>query len=306
MPVFRSVSRRATPNMTGTSIEEGGAGGPGLARASSLLREDGPEGGAPKNYKGILLKQKGTMKSWPQRFCWTEDGRFCWAEPSKSERREHGKERGGLLLSELTGVVKNPTAEKPFLFTVHTADRTINFCAESAEDLDAWIDVLTPPRPAGADDDDVVFGDEGDGEVRFAAHLVRSEEVVVTCRPNCGVLISKYVGGGFRLRLDELQRGPLSVPLAPDIAHALGLPELPQCVVARGAQTWSAAEQDGGSCFLARTGAVPLPPPRGRRPFEPFPPLRRRSRARTRRGTGPRSSRLSTATPRARLRGVPP
>ena len=139
MPVFRSVSRRATPNMTKSPGlgDEDSESATTMKRASSLLRAPSSltEGGSltTSNHRGILLKQKGTMKSWPQRFCWTEDGRFCWAEPSKKDNKEHGKERGGLLLSEITGVVKNPTSEKPFLFTVHTADRTIIvFCRSQA------------------------------------------------------------------------------------------------------------------------------------------------------------------------------
>ena len=150
MPLLRAVSRRATPNLTSSSKlggeDEGGeAPGPGgMKRASSLLRGDSA-GGDLATHRGILLKQKGTMLTWPKRFCWTEEGRFCWAEPSTKANKEHGKERGCIIVSEITAVDKVAGAEKPpFQFTVKTDDRTINFAAESDGDLDIWVKVLAP------------------------------------------------------------------------------------------------------------------------------------------------------------------
>ena len=111
MPLLRAVSRRATPNLTSSSKlggeDEGGeAPGPGgMKRASSLLRGDSA-GGDLATHRGILLKQKGTMLTWPKRFCWTEEGRFCWAEPSTKANKEHGKERGCIIVSEITAVDK--------------------------------------------------------------------------------------------------------------------------------------------------------------------------------------------------------
>ncbi|KAJ8610965.1 hypothetical protein CTAYLR_010170 [Chrysophaeum taylorii] len=272
--VFRSVSRRAMANTTkplsktqsmSTVVDDGEA--EGRMRTSSLLHRSlslssgvqSPQCSAAsrKEYSGVLEKQKGTMRTWPKRYCWAKDGKLSWAETRNDA--QHGKERGGLLLRDVRSVERKPTDDRPWQFVVKTDERTINLAAETSEELEAWMGVLAPrtlpsttresedaaaaaaAAPAEEDDDSILR--------RFSARLVRSEEVVVTVRSNLGVEIGKYVGGGFRLRLDELQAPVGTIDVDADQARALGLTEGPVCVVARGNAAWSAADE--GTCFLA-------------------------------------------------------
>mmetsp|Transcript_6713 Transcript_6713/g.9390 ORF Transcript_6713/g.9390 Transcript_6713/m.9390 type:complete len:1192 (-) Transcript_6713:198-3773(-) len=225
-----------------------------LQRNSSLLYEN--DRVKTREYRGILEKQKGTMRTWPRRWVWVKEGRLLWAEIKKNVN-EPGKERGGVFLSEIINVERKPTEEKPWQFIVKTEDRTINFAAENENELKNWIDVLSPLNQHQTLDQEeiAVEEDEESNQVlrRFGARLVRSEEVVVTVRTNLSVEISKFIGGGFRLRLDELQansRDAVSVDVHQARALNLGC-DNPLCVVAHGDTPWSAAESDGGSCFLA-------------------------------------------------------
>lgn len=213
---------------------------------------------AQREYSGILEKQKETMRTWAQRFCWVKDGKLFWAEPSKKAKDPlERKEKGWLWLADILLVERKPSDERRRQFVVKTEDRSINFAAATDEEYETWIDVLTPVcKPVEyesrrrSDEED-----ESGGQIlrRFTARLVRSEEVVVTVRSNLAVEVSKYVGGGFRLRLDELQPSTKdSIEVDAEHALALGLPvNVPLCVVARGGEPWSATDTDRGACFLA-------------------------------------------------------
>lgn len=246
--------------MSPSSTTKGGGGedlevateSPVLVRTSSLLRSMSSSRTilSSREYAGMLEKQKETMKTWPQRYCWVKDGKMSWAEPSKAaaSNKQVVKAKGDLLLSEITAVERTPTVERPRQFVVKTDGRTINFAAPTDEELEAWLEVLSPEAASFVDDVQV---EEEEAAVlrRFTARLVRSEEVVVTVRPNLAVEVSKYVGGGFRQRIDEL-RPSARVEVDASQAVALGLPaDDPLCVVARGGEAWSTA--DGGVCFLA-------------------------------------------------------
>lgn len=186
-------------------------------------------------FSGVLEKQKGTMKTWPKRFCRVREGKLSWAETAKT------KEKGKLYLSEIVAIERKATEEKPFQFVVRTEDKAIHFAAENETDVEAWMQALKDDEEEPEPDEDHILR-------RFPARLVRSEEVVVTVRANLGLEISKYVGGGFRLRLDEVQRSA-PVQINAEEAKALGLEARPKCVVCSGVEPWSAA--DDGLCFLA-------------------------------------------------------
>lgn len=215
-----------------------------LVRTSSLLAGPKPSN---REHSGLLEKQKGTMRTWPQRYCFVKGGKFVWAEPSKR------KEKGSLLLCDILYVEKKSEQDKPRQFVVKTKERTINFAALTEKDLDTWIEVLTPPLVEGDSSTSRGGEEAGDDEKngpakRFKARMIRSEEVVVTVRSNFAVEISKYVGGGFRMRLDELQYSQQAT-LDSDQAAALGLECDSACFVARGDEPWSAT--DAGVCFLS-------------------------------------------------------
>ncbi|KAJ1455932.1 hypothetical protein M885DRAFT_191809 [Pelagophyceae sp. CCMP2097] len=263
--LFRSISRRATPNLTTPAADDNADDSlvgearvrlSNVASVSQSMSEKCSIYSSRDHAGGMLEKQKGTLRSWPKRWCWVRDGRFCWAAPEAKNASKDGtvKERGGMLLADILAVERAPTADKPFHFTVRSDERVISFSAESAEAVEAWFDVLAP-QPLEMEDDEPLPGDDVSSFLkRFPARLVRTEEVVVTVFHNRALDISKFVGGGFRLRLDELQAPCTEVPMEWEQARALGFPRDVRCVVARGQSAWSA--DDGGSCVLAFSGAA--------------------------------------------------
>mmetsp|Transcript_19588 Transcript_19588/g.60564 ORF Transcript_19588/g.60564 Transcript_19588/m.60564 type:complete len:1226 (+) Transcript_19588:102-3779(+) len=223
----------------------------------------------PAEHGGVLEKQRANMRSWARRYCWVKDGRMLWAELKRDG--DVGRERGGLSLQDVVSVERvndaasgeAPSQQSRRVFVVKTEERTINFAAETDEEVAAWLEVLKPRQTeeslgSSFGMTDIAKYDDDDEAVqvlrRFPARLVRSEEVVVTVRSNLSVEVSKFVGGGFRLRLDELATGNDPLHVRPAEARAMGLGcDAPLCVVARGDVPWSAAETDGGACFLAMT-----------------------------------------------------